>query len=823
VLLQAPPGAGKTSRVPLALLNGPCQGRIWMLEPRRLAAKAAAHRLAAELGETVGERVGYSVRLASCTSAATRLEVLTDGLFLRRLQADPGLEGVDCLIFDEFHERGADTDLALALVRQARELLRPDLRLVVMSATLNLAPLAQQLPEAAVLSSEGRCHPVTITYQPPRADERLEQQVVRALEQHWLEQRGKGETVLVFLPGVREIQACSRAIAATSWGQAIACVPLHGSLPLAAQARAIGPADQPAGKVVLATSIAESSLTLAGVSLVLDSGLSRRNRFNPGSGMDGLVTVPASLASAEQRAGRAGRLGPGRCLRLWSPAEQLRRPAFDPPELLELDPLPLALQLVRWGDPLGTSLAWLDAPPAQPLQEAQRQLAQLGAIDSRGQLSPHGQRLAQLGLHPRLAQLLLLGEQRGQLDLACALAVLLSEPDPLPRQQAGCDLQRRLDWLAGAGPDDGRRRQLRQLQAQLRRQVRQLGPPAPAEQGPKAALAESLSESAAQLVAAAYPERLALARPGTPGRFLLSGGRGALLHASDPLITSPALAVAKLDGLGQDAQIQLALTLDPEQLRAWARQPGGPGQIQLDSRWDRAAQRVRSERCLCLGSLVLERQPWKDADPATIRAALLDGLRQLGLESLPWAGANRQLQHRLNLAHQQLGDPWPNRSDAWLLAELEAWLGPWLTDQRSREDLQTIPLEEALWTDCPWSLRPELERLLPETLTVPSGRQVILDYSSGHPVLAVKLQELFGARTNPTVLEGRLAVTVQLLTPAGRPAAVTQDLAGFWQGSYPEVRKQLRGRYPKHPWPEDPTQAEPTALTKAKLQQGKPR
>ena len=825
MLLQAPPGAGKTTRVPLALLEPPAGsvcpgpiGRIWMLEPRRLAAKAAAQRLAAELGESVGERVGYSVRLESCTSAATRLEVLTDGLFLRRLQADPGLAGVDCLIFDEFHERGADTDLALALVRQARELLRPDLRLVVMSATLNLAPLAQQLPGAAVLSSEGRCHPVTITHQTPRADERLEQQVVRALEQHWLEQRGQGETVLVFLPGLREIQACSRAIAATSWGQAIDCVPLHGNLPLAAQGCAIGPAQQAAGKVVLATSIAESSLTLAGVNLVLDSGLSRRNRFNPGSGMDGLVTVPASLASAEQRAGRAGRLGPGRCLRLWSPAEQQRRPAFDPPELLELDPMPLALQLARWGDPLGTSLAWLDPPPAQPLQEARQRLSQLGAIDGQGRLSLHGQRLAQLGLHPRLAQLLLLGEQRGQLELACALAVLLSERDPLPRQEAGCDLLRRLDWLAADSPADGRRRQLRQIQAQLRRQVRQLAPHPPHAAATEPGRLGSIADSAAQLVAAAYPERLALARPGRPGRFLLSGGRGAVLHPGDPLVASPALAIAQLDGQGQEARIQLALALDPEQLRELARQPGGLGRTQLASRWDGEAQRVRSERCLCLGSLVLERQPWNGADPEAIGRALLDGLRQLGLEALPWDRSSRQLQHRLSLAHQHLGDPWPNRSQAWLLAELETWLGPRLPGLRSRDDLQTIPMEEALWGNCPWSLRPQLERLLPAGLTVPSGRRVELDYSSGLPVLAVKLQELFGASANPTVLEGRLAVTVQLLTPAGRPAAVTQDLAGFWQGGYQEVRRQLRGRYPKHPWPEDPSQAQATALTKAKAQ-----
>ncbi|MEX0588719.1 MAG: ATP-dependent helicase HrpB [Cyanobium sp.] len=817
VLLQAPPGAGKTTRVPLALLKGLSPGRIWMLEPRRLAAKAAAQRLAAELGEAVGARVGYSVRLESCTSAATCLEVLTDGLFLRRLQADPALEGVDCLIFDEFHERGADTDLALALVRQAQELLRPDLRLVVMSATLNLTPLAQQLPRATVLSSEGRCHPVTITHQPPRPRERLEQQVVRGLEQHWLDQRSEGETALVFLPGLREIQACGRAIAATGWGQAVDCVPLHGNLSLAAQSHAIGPASQAGNKVVLATSIAESSLTLAGVSLVIDSGLSRRNRFDPGSGLDGLITLPASQASAEQRAGRAGRLGPGRCLRLWSPAEQQRRPAFDPPELLEMDPLPLAMQLAQWGDPLGQGLAWLDPPPLAPLQEARQRLDQLGALDVQGRLSAHGQRLAQLGVHPRLAQLLLLGEQIGQLDLACALAVLLSERDPLERQEAGSDLLRRLDWLAQDSPADGRRRQFRQLQAQLRRQVRKQAPKAQPTQASPPARATSLASDAAQLVAAAFPDRLALARAGRTGRFLLSSGRGAQLHANDPLVACPALAIAQLDGQGQDARIQLAVPFDLDQLRELAEQPGGQGHTQVKARWDGECQRVRCERSLHLGALVLERHPWSDADPEVIRHALLDGLRQLGLAALPWDRTSRQLQQRLTLARQQLGDPWPDRSPARLLADLDTWLGPHLTGLRSRDDLKCLPLKEALWGDCPWHLRPELERLLPAALPVPSGRLVQLDYSSGQPVLAVKLQELFGAKSNPMVLDGQLAVTVHLLTPAGQAAAITQDLAGFWDRSYPEVRKELRGRYPKHPWPEDPRQAQATAFTKARL------
>ena len=819
VLLQAPPGAGKTTRVPLALreqldASGLAGGRIWMLEPRRLAAKAAAQRLAAELGEPLGQRVGYSVRLESRTSAATRIEVLTSGLFLRRLQADPALEGVACVVFDEFHERGADSDLALALVRQARELVSPELRLVVMSATLDLAPLAAQLPDAQVLHSEGRSYPVAVDHLRPREGERLDQLVLRALEQHWIDQRVDHETVLVFLPGQREIQACLRAIGATDWGAAIDCVALHGNLPLAAQSQAIAPAQTPEGKVVLATSIAESSLTLAGVRLVIDSGLSRRSRFDPQSGMDGLVTVAASLASAEQRAGRAGRLGPGRCLRLWSPAEQQRRPSFDPPELLEIDPLPLALQLAAWGDPMGDDLDWLDPPPAAPLLEARDLLLQLGAIDAKGTLLPHGQHLAQLGLHPRLAHMLLKGQAMQSLDLACELAALLSERDPLKRDEAGSDLMPRLDWLrrqSGRSP-------LRQLQEQWHRQVTSLNPGQPAAKPlPEASTPEAAI--AARLLSLAYPERVALARAGSSHRFLMRAGRGALLHPSDPLVGCEALAIATADGQGSDARIGLALPIARDELVALAE--AGAGQWQCTAQWDGASQRVRCEQTLQLGAIVLDRRPWHGPSGELVRQALLEGLGELGLGALPWSDRSRQLQQRLALAHQRLGEPWPNGHLDHLLTHLDQWLGPHLDGLRSLDELKGLDLCEALWAEAPWRLRAELDDLLPSALGVPSGRDVPLDYANGEPVLAVKLQEMFGATRTPTVLGGQLPVTVHLLTPAGRPAAITQDLAGFWAGSYQEVRRDLRGRYPKHPWPEDPTQAIATALTKARLSQGR--
>ena len=813
VLLQAPPGAGKTTRVPLALrqalaaAEGEDHGRILMLEPRRLAAKAAAERLAASLDEPLGQRVGYRVRLESRVSAATRIEVLTDGLFLRRLQADPSLAGVGCVIFDEFHERRSDADLALALLREARPLLAPQLRLLLMSATLNLQPLQQQLPEAALLTSEGRSHPVAIQHQAPREREPLAAQVVRALESHWLDQRAAAETVLVFLPGQRQIQQCQERIAATGWGSELELCPLHGNLPLAAQGRAIQPAAQPAGKLVLATAIAESSLTIEGVTLVIDAGLSRRSCFDPSTGMEQLVTLPASQASAEQRAGRAGRLGPGRALRLWSPAEQQRRPAFDPPALLEADPAPLVLQLAEWGAGLGEELPWLEPPPRPHLLEGQALLRQLGAVDAQGGITRHGKALAGLGVHPRLGHLLLRAQALGAGRLGSELAALLSERDPLQAAGHGCDLLRRIDWLRQPGRDP-RRQQLRALQQQLLRLLPASGEAPPPAGEPEASIA-------AELVALAYPERVALQRPGQPGRYLTRGGRGLQLPDGDPLQSCEALAIATADGAGSDGRIQLALPLPRTCLDRWAE---AEGTQQAEVLWDRQEQRLRCERVLRLGAVVLQRQAWPEAPEPERLAALAQGLQELGLEALPWAAASRSLQQRLCLAHAHLGDPWPDRSDPALLADPLAWLGDQLDGVRTRGDLQQLNLLEALWSGLPWSARQELEQLLPPSLAIPSGRQARLDYSSGAPVLAVKLQELFGAATTPTVLQGRLPVTVQLLSPAGRPAAITQDLAGFWAGGYREVRRELRGRYPRHPWPEDPTQAIATALTKRRLQ-----
>ncbi|WP_216903737.1 ATP-dependent helicase HrpB [Synechococcus sp. CCY 9618] len=822
LLLQAEPGAGKTTRVPLALLDHLAEaGKILMLEPRRLAARAAAQRLAANLGEPLGGRVGYSVRLESRTSSATRLEVVTAGLFLRRLQADPALEGVACVIFDEFHERQAEADLALALVRQARSLLRPELRLLVMSATLDLEPLAGDLDGAEVIHCEGRSHPVAVEYQPPRPDERLERQVLRALETHWLPQPAPRGTVLVFLPGLAELESARRAIEASPWGAGLDCALLHGQLPLGAQGRAIASASQAAGKVVLATAVAESSLTIAGVSLVIDSGLSRLSRFDPATGMDGLVTQPCSQASAEQRRGRAGRLGPGRCVRLWSAAEQQRRPAFDLPELLMVDPLPIALQLAEWGSAEGDDLPWLQSPPRRSLEEAQALLQQLGAIDDRRRITDHGRSMARLALHPRLAHMLLRARERGWETLGCAVAVLLSERDPLDRREAGSDLMRRLDWLRqdrrnlGAQDRPGDPGPWRQLQAQLRRQLGGGGGGSGSGSGSGGmVVGESDDVRAAQLLCWAYPERLALGRGRGDGRFLMRCGRGASLPPGDPLAGADALAIASVDGQGQEARVRLAVALSRRGLEELVAE-----EVEecTEARWDGTDQRVRCERLRRAGALVLERRPWPEATGEPVQRALLEGLERLGLEVLPWTRSSRQLQQRLTLAHRHLGNPWPDRSPEALRLDPGQWLGAHLTGQRSLQDLQQLDLTEILWHDLDWSLRRELDRLLPVALPVPSGRRVPLDYASGTPVLAVKLQEMFGSLTGPTVLDGRLAVRVELLSPAGRPAAVTSDLAGFWSQGYADVRRELRGRYPRHPWPEDPRQGIASARTKAAL------
>ena len=802
VLLQAPPGAGKTTRVPLALMRSLAarSGLIWLVEPRRLATRAAAARLADSLGEPVGERIGYAMRGEQKRSQRTRVEVITDGLLLRRLQADPALERVSCILFDEFHERRRDADLALTLLREAAPLLHPELILLLMSATLDMSDLRSRLPEAVVLESAGRAFPVDTEHQVPRPDESLGKQVLRALENHALDLK-RGSGALVFLPGIREIERCRALLQDAAALQQWRILTLHGQCPLDAQSAALqrcGPEHH--GTVILASAIAESSVTIDGVRLVIDSGLSRQLRYDPNTGMEGLETVASSLASAEQRRGRAGRQAPGRCIRLWSPAEQQRRAPFSCPELLLADPKPVLIELAQWGAGMGEELPWLDPPPAAAMQEGRQELQVLGLLASDGRLTPTGQLLNGLGVHPRLGLLMLEARRKGCARLGCDLAAVLSERDPLTGRAAGSDLAARLQALK-------RHRALAERSRQLLRQLERL----PLSTAPASGCA-----SAADLVLTAFPDWIAQERPGQPGRYRLRQGRGAILAEGDPLLGSPGLAVARVDSGGRDTRIQLALPLSAETLRNIAERDG---RWQDCVRWDSDVAQIKAEQQLQLGALVIQRRPQPAPTGEHCRRLLVQVLQEAGtLDALPWTPAIDQLRVRLQWMHRHRGAAWPARSLSALQADLDAWLGPQLVGCRSWKDLTPTMLEDALWGELDWSRRQELGRLLPSKLAIPSGRQAALCYDDEAVVLAVKLQEMFGCEESPRVLEGVVPVTLELLSPAGRPLQRTSDLAHFWEGSYQDIRREMRGRYPKHPWPENPRIAPATAKTKRRLE-----
>ena len=820
LILQAPPGAGKTTRVPLALMGelgaGPrLKGRILLIEPRRLAARAAAARLAQSIGEPIGQRVGYSVRNEQKRSANTHVEAITDGLFLRRLQSQPDLPGVDCVIFDEFHERRRDSDVALALLREARRILRPDLKVLLMSATLQIQELASQLDDAESLTSEGRAYPVETRHCPKRERETQEQHVLRAVEEELqgLEMQRSADSappgVLVFLPGIREIERCRQRLLAAPSLQNWNVLPLHGQMPLKQQSNVLSPCDgRWSGRIVLATSIAESSLTLDGIRLVIDTGLSRHTRFDPGTGMEGLVTVPASLASAEQRRGRAGRQAPGRCVRLWSAAEHQRRPPQDCPELQRADPQPTVLDLAQWGAGLGEDLPWLEPPPRALLEEGQQQLKQLGLVNSRGQITADGQRVARFGMHPRLGRMLLQAKRWGVEPLACDLAALLSERDASGFRDIGADLSQRLQSLRTphrTAASDGLGT-IRQQSQQWLRQLQQVD-----MESEGVPLDEPTDLAMARLIATAFPEWLAMARPGRVGAFVLQQGRGAVLPESDPLSTCEALAVAQLDLKNRDARIRIAVPLGRSTLQAMAEEAGEWKELVI---WDEKQQKIRAERVLNLGALELQRQQLPRPSAELVSDVLLTRLRENGLDLLPWDDRCEQLRRRLQMAHSRLGSPWPNRNRQRLQNAPEDWILEASLSCSSWSDLESSTLQEALWGHLSWPERRELDRLLPERLTIPSGRDARLHYGEEEVILAVKLQEMFGCAEGPVLLDGNLPITLELLSPAGRPLQRTRDLRGFWAGSYSDVRREMRGRYPKHPWPESPMTAAPTAKTK---------
>ncbi len=803
-VLLAPPGAGKTTRVPLALLDAPwLAGRkIVMQEPRRIAARAAARRMAQTLGEAVGETVGYRVRLDSKVGPKTRIEVVTDGLFLRRLQADPSLEDVGCVIFDELHERGLETDLSLALVREAQLALRDDLRILAMSATLDGAAVAEVLGDAPVVESAGRMFPVETRYLDRDPDGMVEDTVATMVRRAIAADNG---SALVFLPGVGEIRRVEERLRG-GLPAGTDLVPLYGDLAAGEQDRAIRPSPPGRRKVVLATAIAETSLTIDGVRIVIDAGWMRVPRFSPRTGMERLKTVRVTQASADQRRGRAGRLEPGVCYRLWSEATQRGLRPHGTPEILDADLAPLALELAAWGARDAMALPWLTPPPAASLVTARALLADLGALDDGGAITAHGRAMATLGLHPRLAHMLLRGKEEGRGALACVLAALVSERDLLrfAPGQRDPDLRHRVDVVlneerpvAGATVDRGTLAAVRQGARDLRRRL-------------------SLRDTAAvdsrdtgRLVAMAYPDRVARRRAGGGARYMLSGGRGAVLPEGDPLMAEEWLAIAELDQGGQDARVFLAapLTLiDIEDLFA-------DRLAERDVlRWDARDAAVVARRQRRLGELVLQDWPLPDPDPEAVRGAMLEGIRALGLDCLRWSDGLRAWRQRVLFLRRHLGETWPDVSDAALLAALPDWLGPHLDGASRRAHLDRVDLAAAMHALLDWSLRSKLDELAPTHVTVPSGSRVPIDYGNpDEPVLAVRLQEMFGLAQTPRVAGGKVPLLIHLLSPARRPVQVTRDLAGFWATGYRAVKAELKGRYPRHYWPDDPLVAEATA------------
>jgi ATP-dependent helicase HrpB len=813
-VLEAPPGAGKTTRVPLALLNETWLGEqtILMLEPRRLAARAAAERLASELGEKVGETVGYRIRLESRVGPRTRIEVVTEGILTRRLQDDPSLEGVGLVIFDEFHERSLDADLALALSLNGRELLRddPPLKILLMSATLEGERLSALLHDAPVISSEGRMYPVqTVWGRPFQPGEFIEPRVVQACLDAIDEQTG---SLLVFLPGQAEIRRVHQQLAeALGSRRDILLCPLHGELDLAAQRAAIEPAPPGTRKVVLATNIAETSLTIDGVRVVVDAGLARVPRFDPGSGMTRLDTQRISRASATQRAGRAGRLEPGVCYRLWSEAQHEQLAAYGSAEILQADLAGLALQLARWGvEP--EQLQWLDRPPVAAFTQARDLLQRLGALELDGRLSNHGQTMAELPAHPRIAHLLLRGQALGLADMACNVAALLGERDI--QRGGGADLHGRLAMLAGeqkfGRQSQGPVQRVKQLARQYRGYLR----------GASSARVSDPEHSRwlGCLLALAYPDRVAQQRRPGGAEYRLANGRAALFSEADALMKHAWLVVADLGSRqGQrEERIYLAADFDPQLFDdVLAEQVRNVDHLD----WDEREGVMLAERQRRVGALVLSREPLTGLDESARSKALLGLIRRKGLELLPWTPELRQWQARVSLLRsldlaKADESQWPDVSDSALLTSLEDWLLPYLGKVSRLSHFGQLDLSSIIRNLLPWPLPQRLDEWAPQHLAVPSGSSVRLDYSEIPPVLAVRLQELFGLAQTPSVAQGRQPVLLHLLSPARRPVQVTQDLASFWANTYEQVKKDLKGRYPKHYWPDDPLVAEATARVK---------
>lgn len=828
LVLEAPPGAGKTTLVPLALLSESWLAgqRIIMLEPRRMAARAAALRMASLLNEEVGQTVGYRIRQESRISLHTRIEVITEGILTRMLVDDPSLEGVALLIFDEFHERSMDADFGLALALQSRELFHDasnPLRLLVMSATLDGDAVASLLGNAPLIRSTGKMFPVTVHYgQAKRLDDNIVEVLLNALPGIIRKHSG---SLLVFLPGQGEINKVMQHLGGRLSSEELHEIdiqPLYGALPLREQQRAIESMTAKR-KVVLATDIAETSLTIEGINVVVDAGLCRVPRFDPATGMTRLQTRRISKDSSVQRMGRAGRLAAGHCYRLWSEHQQDQLEQQSMPQILQADLAPLVLQLIAWGVDDINELRWLDAPPSGPMSQALDLLLRLGAIKSEHlnlsspalgscSLSPHGELMARMPTHPRLAHMLITSAARQQSKYAAALAALLADRSPLARDH-GTDLSAQLAVLMGDQACHSQYKGwLKRTQQQAKTFERLVQTRQRTTNNPL-----NPDNSIGFLLACAYPDRIAHRKSDRQNHYLLSNGRTATLAQGDALSNSEWLAVAELggtinrNGKGSNDRIFSACALDPalfDNLLSELTE-------EKDTlHWDEQTDRFNAEHIRTIGKLIIHRQRIEKIPVEAKRAALIELLKKRGLNLLPWNRSIRQWQSRVMLLNRLGPELWPDVSDQYLLMTIETWLAPFLDPISKLSDFQRLDLQSILSGLLPWPLPKQLEELAPRTMTVPSGSNIKIDYTQSPPVLSVKLQEMFGCLNTPTIANGKIKLMLHLLSPAQRPLQVTQDLAGFWKSSYSEVKKEMKGRYPRHPWPDSPEQALPTKYTK---------
>jgi ATP-dependent helicase HrpB len=793
-VLVAPPGAGKTTRVPLALLDAPWVNdkKIIVLEPRRIAARASAERMARTLGEKVGETVGYRVRFGSKVSRATRIEVVTEGIFSRQILDDPELSGVAAVLFDEFHERSLDADLGLALARDAQTGLREDLRILVMSATLDGARVATLLGDAPVISSEGRAFPVETRYLGRKADAPLERQMADAIATAL---RADPGSVLAFLPGAAEIRRTQNFLSERIHDASIEIVPLFGALEAAVQDRAIAPAPKGQRKVVLATSIAETSLTIEGVRIVVDSGMARVPRYEPDIGLTRLETMRASRAAVDQRRGRAGRTEPGVCYRLWDEPQTASLAPYTQPEILSADLSSLVLDLAQWGVNDPSTLAFLDPPPSPALKEARGLLRELGALDDDRRITAEGKSLRALALPPRLARMIVDSHRLGAGGIAAEIATVLTE-----RGLGGdsVDLDSRLDAF---------RRDRSQRAGSARALAQRWASQVASQEGPPV---EPGSPSTGVILAFAFPDRVARNRGA--GSFVLANGRGAAVEQTSALARTPYIAVAELTGTAANGRILLAAPITQDEIELnFSDQIEAANEISFD----RAAMALRARRRKTLHAITLSEAPMALRPSADTARVLADGLIVSGLDRLPWSKSSKQWRDRVMFLRRAEGEPWPDLSDGALSAQRETWLVPALYDKVALKELSSGDLSDALMTLLPWELRARLEREAPTHFEAPTGTMLAIDYEAEQgPTIAVRLQELFGLNIHPSIAKGAVPLVLELLSPAQRPVQVTRDLPGFWRGSYAAVRSDLRGRYPRHPWPEDPASAVPTRRVK---------